>query len=163
LKLVNADCPDSIEVQSLLKKYDKGLLLYFLVCQRFIPQFIAGYNGAFDLNMEYKKFTNNYLIQKCKFPLLKQELLWSYFESLFKKYNNNKNFDINHFDLSLTEISSNEEGPLGKLIKSSLQIRDSVIVTNIYKNLNEFNKVFIVFGAMHLLAEKPTLDKLFEK
>jgi hypothetical protein len=49
-----------------------------------------------------------------------------------------------------------------KISRSSLQIRDSVIIENIYRTLQNHDKVFIVFGAAHLLAEKPTLEKLFE-
>lgn len=35
-------------------------------------------------------------------------------------------------------------------------------VENIYNALQNHDKVFIVFSAAHLLAERPTLEKLFE-
>jgi hypothetical protein len=51
----------------------------------------------------------------------------------------------------------------GEIVRNSLHIRDSVILTNIYNSFQKNDKVFIVFGAAHLLAQKPTLDKIFEK
>ena len=159
LKLQNADCPDSLEISSLLRKYDRNKILYFLVLQRFIPQFISGYNGAKDLKAEYGKFTEKYLTTRCKLKLTANEKQWSYFEKLFVENNDNKKIDLKSFDLLQTEF---DEGELGKISRSSLQIRDSVIIENIYRTLQNHDKVFIVFGAAHLLAEKPTLEKLFE-
>lgn len=61
--------------------------------------------------------------------------------------------------MSQTEF---DDGELSSIKRSSLQIRDSVIIGNIYKALQKHDKVLIVFGAAHLLAEKPTLEKIFE-
>lgn len=159
LKLQNADCPDSIEISSLLRKYDKSKILYFLVLQRFVPQFVAGYNGATDLKAEYVKFTEKYLTTRCKLKLTENEKQWSYFEKLYSENNNNNKIDLKNFDMSQTEF---ENGELSNIKRSSLQIRDSVIIENIYKALQNHDKVFAVFGAAHLLAEKPTLEKLFK-
>ena len=160
IKLVNGDCPDSIEVPALLKKYDKDVLLYFLVTQRFIPQFITSNN---NIGEEYGKFVNEYLIRRCKLPLQDRETQWMYFRNLYKKYNNNEEIDLEHFHLSKTEYYFYDEGIMGQIGRSSLLIRDSIIVTNIYNNLKKHNKVFVVFGGAHLLSIKPTLDRIFEK
>ncbi len=159
IKLQNADCPDSLEISSLLRKYDRNKILYVLVLQRFIPQFLSGYNAAKDLNAEYEKFTEKYLVARCNLKLTETEKQWNYFENLYAENNDNKKIDLKNFDLSQTEF---DEGELGEIGKSSLQIRDSVIIENIYKALQNHDIVFIVFGAAHLLAERPTLEKLFE-
>jgi hypothetical protein len=159
LKLQNADCPDSLEISSLLRKYDRNKILYVLVVQRFIPPFISGYNGAKDLKAEYKKFTEKYLTTRCNLKLTENEKQWNYFEKLYAENNGNKNIDLKNFDLSQTEF---DKGELGKIGRSSLQIRDSIIIENIYRTLQNHDNVFIVFGAAHLLAQKSTLEKLFE-
>ena len=159
LRLQNADCPDSLEISSLLRKYDRNRILYFLVIQRFIPQFLSGYNGAIDLKAEYGKFTENYLATRCNLKLTENEKQWNYFEKRYAENNNNKKIDLKNFDLSQTEFN---KGELGKISNSSFQIRDSIIILNIHKTFQNHDKVFIVFGAAHLLAEKPTLEKLFE-
>jgi hypothetical protein len=159
LKLQNADCPDSLEISSLLRKYDRNRILYFLVLQRFIPQFLSSYNGAIDLKAEYGKFTEKYLTARCNLKLTENEKQWNYFEKLYAENNNNKKIELKNFDLSQTEFN---KGELGKISNSSFQIRDSIIILNIHKTFQNHDKVFIVFGAAHLLAEKPTLEKLFE-
>lgn len=159
LKLQNADCPDSLEVSSLLRKYDRGKILYFLVMQRFIPQFVAGYDGASDLKAGYKKFTENYLTTRCNLKLTESEQQWNYFETLYGENNSGRKIALKNFDMAQTEFG---DGEFGKIKTSSLQIRDSVIVGNIYKALQNHDRVFVVFGAAHLLAEKPALEKLFE-
>jgi hypothetical protein len=159
VKLQNADCPDSLELSSLLKKYDRNKILYFLVIQRFIPQYIAGYNGAKNLTEEYKKFTEKYLTQRCMFTLTEQESKWSHFENLYKQNNGNKSIDLKSFDLGQTEFDG---GAFGEILRSSLHTRDSVILTNIYNSFKVHDKVFIVFGAAHLLAQKRTLNQMFD-
>jgi hypothetical protein len=159
LKLKNADCPDSLEISSLVKRYYRNKILYFLVLQRFIPQFISGYNQANDFKADYRKFVENYLTARCKLKLTENEKQWDYFEMLYAENNYNKKIDLKNFDLSQTEF---DKGEFGEISRTSLQIRDSVIIENIYKTLQNHDKVFIVFGAVHLLAEKPTLEKLFE-
>ncbi|MBL7700690.1 MAG: hypothetical protein JNM14_00450 [Ferruginibacter sp.] len=159
VKLQNADCPDSLEIASLLTKYNRNKVLYFLVLQRFVPQFTAGYDGAKKLETEYGKFTGKYLETRCNLKLTENEKQWGYFEKLYAENNADKKIDLENFDLSQTEF---DKGDLGNISRSSLQIRDSVIIGNIYKTLQKHDIVFVVFGAAHLLAEKPTLEKLFE-
>ncbi len=160
IKLVNGDCADSIEIPALAKKYDKDALLYFLVTQRFIPQFNAGPKA--DLDKEYRKFIADYLIKRCHLALSNRDMQWQHFKILYRK-NNNEEIDLGHFELSKTENYFYDEGVLGQIGRSSLHIRDSVIVTNIYNSLKLQGRVFIVFGGAHLLSLKPTLDKIFEK
>ena len=159
IKLQNADCTESLEISSLLKKFEKDKVLYFLILQRFIPQFVSGYNGASNLESEYKKFTEKYLIKRCNFQLTENETEWKYFEKLYSENNANKEINLKNFDLSETVFDS---GEMERINGTSLQIRDSVVIQNIYKTLQNHDKVFIVFGALHLLAEKPTLEKIFE-
>jgi len=66
---------------------------------------------------------------------------------------------LKNFDLSQTEFN---KGELGEISNSSFHIRDSIIICNIYRTFQNHDRVFMVFGATHLLAEKPTLEKLFE-
>ena len=162
IQLKNADCPDSAEVFGLLKKYNRNKILYILVIQRFIPQFLSEYGGSKDLKAEYETFITKYLITRCKFKLTQNEKSWSHFEKLYTEINNGKNIDLNNFDLSQTEYYLYDKGELGDIGRSSLHIRDSVIIKKIYENLQNHNKVFIVFGAAHLLAQKPTLERMFE-
>jgi hypothetical protein len=159
IKLQNADCPDSTEISFLLKKYDKDKILYFVVIQRFIPQFLSGYNGATDLKTEYLKFTEKYLITRCNLKLSENEKEWKYFENLYSKNNENKKINLKKFDMSQTVFDS---GEMEEINKSSLEIRDKTIIENIYRTFKNQDNVFIVFGALHLLAEKPSLERLFE-
>jgi len=162
VKLVNADCSEKTEVAQLLKKYNKDLLIYIFVCQRFIPQFIDHYNKAFDLESEYQKFTKDYLNNRCGFKLSKNESQWSYFERLYKLNNDNKTIDLENFDLNKSQYAAFDKSVLGEISKTSLHIRDSAIVTNIYKNITKYDRVLVVFGALHLIAQKSTLDKIFQ-
>lgn len=159
IKLQNADCPDSLEIASLLKTYDAGKVLCFLVLQRFLPQFISGYNGATDVNTAYENFTEKYLIKRCGLTLTATERQWDYFEKLYAENNNNRKIVLENFDMAETEFDT---GLLSNINRTSFRIRDSVIVMNIYKAFEKHDKVFIVFGAAHLLAEKTTLIQLFK-
>ena len=91
--------------------------------------------------------------------LTETEKQWNNFENLYAENNDNQKIDLKNYDLSQTEF---DEGELGEIGKSSLQIRDSVIIENIYVAFQNNDIVFIVFGAAYLLAERPTLEKLFE-
>ena len=162
IKLLNADCPDSIEVESLLKYYPKDLLLFSFVTQRFILQYLAENNNSTkNLNEEYKKFVTSYLVKRCNLKLTDKEQGWKYYEELFKKYNSNQSIDLKIFDGRLTEKYYDENGILSDFGRKSLSIRDSFLITNIYNNLQKHDKVFIVFGAAHLFSIKPTLDRIF--
>ncbi len=164
IKLLNADCPDSIEVASLLKYFPKNLLLFSFVTQRFITQYLAKHNNStILLNKEYKIFIETYLVKRCRLNLTEAEKEWKYYEQLFTKYNSNQSIDLKNFDGRLTEKYYDENGILSEFGRKSLAIRDSFLVTNIYNNLQKHDKVFIVFGAAHLFSIKPTLDKIFKK
>ncbi len=126
--------------------------------QRFIPQFVSGYNDAKDLNFEYNYFIEKYIKLRCKIILSDKESLWLYFENLYKVNNENKTIDLNNFELAQTEF---DRVPFSEIQSNSLQIRDSVILRNIYNSFQYNENVLIVFGARHLLAQKPTLDKIF--
>lgn len=161
IKVKNADCPDSIETKFLLKKFKKDDVLFSFVLQRFLPQFIQSHDKKKNLKLEYNNFVTNYLNKRCLFGLTKQESSWDYFKSLYLRYTD-KMFSIDHFDLSESE-KYNEKNIFGEIAQTSMQIRDSVILTNIYNTFKKYDKVMVVFGALHLMAEKPTLDKMFEK
>jgi hypothetical protein len=164
IKLMNADCPDNIETRSLLRYYSKDLILFSFVTQRFILQYLAKNNNSTkQLEIEYKKFVETYLINRCKIKLAETEKSWKYYEGLYKKYNKNKAIDLKHFDGSETEKYYGENGILADFGRNSLAIRDSFLITNIYNNLQKHDKVFIVFGAAHLFSIKPTLDKIFKE
>lgn len=126
--------------------------------QRFIPQFVSGYNDAKDLNFEYNYFIEKYIKLRCKIILSDKESLWLYFENLYKVNNENKTIDLNNFELAQTEF---DRVPFSEIQSNSLQIRDSVILRNIYNSFQYNENVLFVFGARHLLAQKPTLDKIF--
>ncbi len=158
IKLVNADCPDSVEIAGLLRLHERNTILYFLVVQRFIPQFISGHHKLSDINYEYDKFMNRYIKLRCKLVLSDHESKWSYFENLYEQHNEHKKIDLKNFDLSQTE---HDQGEFGAILLYSFQIRDSAILSNIFKNLQIHNRVFIVFGAKHLLAQRPTLNNFF--
>ena len=164
IKLINADCPDSIETASLLRYYSKDLILFSFVTQRFILQYLTKNNNSTkQLEKEYEKFVETYLITRCKINLTVNEKGWKYYEGLYKKYNKNKAIDLKHFDGKETEKYYDENGILADFGRNSLAIRDSFLITNIYNNLQKHDKVFIVFGAAHLFSIKPTLDKIFKE
>ena len=158
LKLVNADCPDSVQIAGLLRLHERKAILYFLVVQRFIPRFISGHHNLSDLNYEYDKFMNTYIKSRCKLVFSDPESKWSFFEDLYEQNNEHKKIDLENFDLSQTE---NDKGEFGDILRHSDQIRDSAILNNIFKNLQTHDRVFIVFGAKHLLAQRPTLNNFF--
>ena len=161
IQVKNADCPDSVEVGLLLKKFKKDNILFSFVLQRFLPQFIQSHDKKKKLKLEYNNFVTNYLIKRCLFDLTKKESSWDYFNSLYLRYNG-KIFSIDHFDLSESE-KYNEKNIFGEIARTSMQIRDSVILTNIYNTFKKYDKIMVVFGALHLIAEKPTLDNMFKK
>lgn len=161
IKVKNADCPDSIETKFLLKKFKKDDVLFSFVLQRFLPQFIQSHDKKKNLKLEYNNFVTNYLNKRCLFGLTKKESSWDYFKSLYLRYTD-KMFSIDHVDLSESE-KYNEKNIFGEIARTSMQIRDSVILTNIYNTFKKYDKIMVVFGALHLMAEKPTLDKMFEK
>ena len=163
IKLINADCSEIDEVRYLLSIYDRKKIIYFIVLQRFIPQYVSEYKKySSNVKIAYKKFIENYLKNRCQLKLNNEECKWDYFKKLFKEYNK-KEIDLNTFDFSQAERYLNEENEFGQISRSSIHLRDSLILTNIYRNLEKYDKVFIVFGGLHLIAEKPTLDKIFEK
>ncbi len=158
IKLLNADCPDSLEIASLLRLHESKAILYFLVIQRFIPRFISGRHNLKDINYEYDKFMNSYLKSRCKLVFSDSESKWSFFENLYEQNNEHKKLDLENFDLSQTE---NDQGEFGDILRHSMQIRDFAILNNIFKYLQTHDKVFIVFGARHLLAQRPTFNNFF--
>ena len=68
-----------------------------------------------------------------------------------------------NYDQAFSQSYLTEKSKIGDLARYSLIIRDRIIITNIYKALQKYDRVFIVFGGFHLLTQKPSLDKMFAK
>ncbi len=165
IKMINADCSDIFEYTSLLKKFDRKSIYYFYTIQRFLPQFLSGYSSnkvSENVNIEFNKFVEKAFVRDLKMKLSKEEMEWAYFEKAYK-YFNNEEIDLENYDQAFSQSYLTEKSKIGDLARYSLIIRDRIIITNIYKALQKYDRVFIVFGGFHLLTQKPSLDKMFAK
>jgi hypothetical protein len=157
---VNGDMNEAHEFKNLLKKYSTEEFIAYVVNERLMWELKdRNITKQEDIEKEYKKFIEGYIIKLGKVTLSEEQKSFNFFKSSFEKALG-RPFDINRPE------PSNPFEPKGRfqeIGRFSKQIRDQNLMTTIDKLLDTNDKVFIVFGGWHLLTCKPGLEEIIKR
>lgn len=157
LESVNGDMPEELEFKELLKKYSTGEFIAYIVNERFIwglkEQHITDQK---EVEKRYNKFIRDYIIHKAKVQLRDSEQSFVFFKTNFEKLLQ-RPFDINRPEPTNPFDPHSKFQAIGR---ASKEIRDQFLLQTIDSLVDQYDKVFIVFGGWHLLTCRPGLEKI---
>lgn len=160
LRCVNGDMNEEHEFKNLLKKYTTEEFIAYVVNERLMWELKnRKISNQQEVEEEYKKFIQQYIIKIGKVNLTETEQSFEYYKSSFEKMLG-RPFDINRPE------PTNPFEPKGKfqeIGRVSKQIRDQNLITTIDKLLDSHDKIFIVFGGWHLLTCKPGIEEVINR
>jgi hypothetical protein len=160
IKTVDGDPTVAFEFKELLKTYSKGEFLAYIVTERLMWGLKGqGISKTSEIEKNYEKFVQNYIIKEGGITLEKTEQSFSFFKSNYEQLLKRP------FDISELEPTNPFEpnGKFQKIGRASKEIRDQYLIKTVDKLLNTHDKIFIVFGGWHLLTCKPGLEKVINR
>ena len=160
IKTVNGDPNENYEFNEILKTYNKGEFLAYIMTERLMWG-LVGENIIKDNEIEkrYNSFVENYIIKKAKLNLTSEEKKFSFYKKNYKKIVG-RSFNIK--DLKPTN-PFDKDGKFQEIGRKSKNVRDQYLLKKIDSLLNINNKIFIVFGGWHLLTCEPGLNEIIAK
>ncbi|MEA3496238.1 MAG: hypothetical protein U9R42_09410 [Bacteroidota bacterium] len=160
IKMLNGDMPDKKEFYELETYYSKDEILFFFASERFVlPYTYWGKKGNLD-SLYKSNLIEGYLVSE-GIKLTSEEKQFSYYKSLYKRYFK-KEFNID-------SIKSDDFSPIRntnhfcEIARKSKELRDKYLIQQIEKQLENYDKVLVVFGGWHILAIEPALTQIINK
>jgi hypothetical protein len=160
IKLINGDMDTAEEFNGLLKAFPKDQVLLYLACERFLNPYKSGFLGDMPIEAAYQKDFLTYLT-KYKFPLTTQNKSFPYLKSLYFKYFK-KTLELKNL-VEVHDYYLLNTGAFGDIGRKSKEIRDQALLLKIDLALDSNDRVFVVFGASHLVAVQPGLQYIIDK
>lgn len=160
IKTINGDEPLKFEYADLVNTYSKEEVFVFLASERFIFPYIFGqYNGSIEEEYD-KHFIINYL-NKNDIPLTDQEKSFEQYKLLYKKFFNQEFSMDNISQLDFTPFSRRSR--FCDVTRSSKEFRDKYLLMQIQKQLEQHQRVMVVYGGWHVLAIEPALYQIINQ
>lgn len=160
IKMMNGDLEENLEFGELLKTIPKDELYLYIAVERYLNQHKHNRFPGMTLEESFEKKFINYLAES-GFPLTEEERKFSYLTGLYKRHlKKDLNLD------SLVEIQEYylfDTGVFGRVGRATKEVRDQGLLRKIDKALDEYDRVFVVFGASHIFAVRPALKVIMEK
>lgn len=163
IQMLNGDISDSLEFSIALQKHPKEDLFLYYMMERLVHPYLNNAYGDRPFEDLYDRVIDSWFI-KPGFPLSEQEKSFVYFKQLYldkigrpfvleANYDNIERFDyINGGDCKFCAIG-----------RTSKMVRDCVLLDNIDKALDQYDRVIITFGHGHALAVEPALRQIIAK
>jgi hypothetical protein len=160
IKCINGDMPENYEFRELLKKYSVEEFIAYVVNERLMWE-LKGKNISKqeDVEKEYKKFIQGYIMQLGKVKLTETQQSFNFFKTSFKKVLG-RPFDINRPEPTNPLEPKSKFQQIGR---TSKEIRDQNLLATIDRLLDTNDKIFVVFGGWHLLTCKPGLEEIINR
>jgi hypothetical protein len=161
IKMINGDMPDKDEYKVLFSEYPFEKVYLLLGIERFVNPYKNGAYKDLDIKRAFETkfivgdFVNNGI------KLTKEQATFEYLKKIHKKYFG-RELTMETME-PMSEYFLSNQTEFGVLHRRSKEIRDSVLLGKIDSTLNKKDRVFVVFGASHLLALKPALKQIINR
>ena len=161
IKMINGDMPDKDEYKVLFSEYPFEKVYLLLGIERFVNPYKNGAYKNFDIKTAFEtKFIIRDFV-KNNIKLTKEQSTFEYLKKVYKKYMG-RELTLETMEPMQDYYLSNQT-EFGVLHRRSKEIRDSVLLGKIDSTLDKKDRVFVVFGASHLLAVKPALNQIIRR
>lgn len=161
IKMINGDMPDKDEYKVIFSEYPFEKVYLLIGIERFVNPYKNGaykeldIKTAFETKFIVRDFVNNDI------KLTKERATFNYLKKIYQKYIG-RELTIETMEPMQDYFLSNQT-EFGVLHRRSKEIRDSVLLNKIDSTLDKKDRVFVVFGASHLLALKPALKQIINR
>ncbi len=161
IKMVNGDMPDKDEYKVLFSEYPFEKVYLLIAIERFVNPYKNGAYKNLDIKraFETKFIVGDFINNGIK--LTKEQATFEYLKKIYKKYIG-RELTMGTMEPMQDYFISNQT-EFGVLHRRSKEIRDGVLLGKIDSTLNKKDRVFVVFGASHLLALKPALKQIINR
>jgi hypothetical protein len=160
IQMMNGDMDDKEEFAALQKKIPKDQIYLYMSIERYLNGYTQGFFPGITLEEGWKKKYIPYLLRS-GFELSLQEQSLDTLKKIYKKYLH-KDFSIDSLE-AVHEYYLVNDGELGDVGRMTKIVRDEALLTKIDKALDQYDRVFVVFGGSHRIALAPALKQIINK
>ena len=161
IEMQNGDMPEALEYQLMFKNNDFDLTYLIFALERFVNLYKHGVYPNTTIEKAFEEKFVKKQLQAFKIPLTEEQKHFSYFKKVYFNYFKEQ-FNLKNSQ-SIDNYYLEENGPLGNIHRKSKEVRDHYLLAKIDSALNKVDRVFVAFGASHILAVKPALKQILEK
>lgn len=159
--MLNGDMDEKQEYQTLFNEgsFEKTYLLFAL--ERFVNLYKHGVYPNTTIEKAFQeKFIKKQLLAY-GIALTVEQKHFNYFKKIYQK-NFKKPFNLLDNE-PVDNYYLEDKTDMGNIHRRSKIVRDSVLLTKIDSALYKYDRVFVAFGASHIVALKPALKQILKK
>lgn len=160
IDMKNGDLETREEFKELLKTIPQDQVYLYMAIERFLNGYHDGHFGSKTLEQAFQENFIRYLDEN-GFPLTQEERSVDHLKVLYKKYLN-EDLNLEHI-LPVHDYYLLDDGLFGDIGRRTKVVRDEALLKKIDLALDQYDRVFVVFGASHRLAVEPALKQIIEK
>jgi hypothetical protein len=160
IKMMNGDMENREEFAALQKEFPTDQIYLYLAVERFLDGYRRGHYPGIALEQAWKDKFISYLVES-DFKLSLEAQSLDSLKSLYKKYLG-KEFSLDSLE-HVYEYYLVNDGPLGDVSRGTKVVRDRALLEKIDKALDQYDRVFVVFGGSHRIAVEPALKQIMTK
>ncbi len=160
IKMVNGDMDDKQEFASLQQHIPKDQIYLYMAVERYLNGYKRGHFPGMTLEEGWETRFLPYL-RRSDFALTPQEESLDSLKKIYEYYVL-KDFSLDSL-VEMHEYYLIKDGTLGDVGRATKIVRDQALLEKIDNALDQYNKVFVVFGASHRIAVEPSLQQIIDK
>lgn len=160
IKMMNGDMEDIQEFAELQKTIPKDQIYLYMAIERYLNGYKKGYFPSISLEEGWNTKFIPYL-RRSDFKLTPEEESLDSLKKIYKHYLQ-KDFSIDSL-MEVQEYYLINDGLLGDVGRATKIARDQALLQKIDNALDQYDKVFVVFGGSHRVAVEPALKQIIDK
>jgi hypothetical protein len=160
IAMLNGDMTTKDEFTALLNRFPKDQVYLYMAVERFLNPYRQGYIKGLSFEKAFQQEHVAYLEQN-GFTLTAQEKTTTYLKSLYATYFH-RALDLGNL-VEVHDYYLTDPGIFGQIGRASKEVRDQALLVKIDKSLDDYDRVFVVFGGSHWVAVQPGLQYIIDK
>lgn len=149
------------QYKRLLSKYDKEKVLSMYILRQLYQYQNKQGESPKSIHELLTRFVSG-MMQK-GFPLSESQTKFEYIRGLLKQYINIEIDESNWTKLDVYSVVYKKGSEINDIYKEVYIARNEFLVSTIEKNLNEYDRIFIIMGSQHVIDEKNEINQIFSK
>jgi hypothetical protein len=160
IKMMNGDMEDKQEFEELQKTIPKDQIYLYMAVERYLNGYKLGHFPGMSLEEGWNTKFIPYL-RRSEFRLTPEEESLDSLKKIYKHYLQ-KDSSLDSL-VELHEYYLTNDGVLGDVGRATKMVRDQALLHKIDNVLDQYDKVFVVFGGSHRIALEPALKQIISK
>jgi hypothetical protein len=160
IKMMDGDMDESEEMNALKKTIPMDQIYLYMAVERYLNGYKNGHFPDISLEEGWQRKFVPYL-QRAGLGLTPAQESFDTLKTIYHKYLH-REFVLDSL-VEVYEFYLTDDGVLGDVGRATKIVRDQALLSKIDRALDEYDRVFVVFGGSHRLAVEPALRQIIGK